>query len=73
MIVITTHLDDFFKQTLQQMGQRINQVAVIFIQSAALISGKEHQIIKQFEFSNVGIQVLTEHQLVQNPIEVGLR
>lgn len=73
VILITTHLDDFFKQTVQQMSQRINQVAVLFIQSAALISEKEQQIIKQIEFSNVGIQVLTEQQLVQNPIEVSLR
>ncbi|RDW20178.1 DUF58 domain-containing protein [Oceanobacillus arenosus] len=73
VILITTHLDDFFKQTVQQMSQRINQVAVIFIQSAALISEKEQQIIKQFAYSNVGIQVLTEQQLVQNPIEVSLR
>ncbi|RDW18916.1 DUF58 domain-containing protein [Oceanobacillus chungangensis] len=73
VILITTHLDDFFKQTVQQMCQRMNQVAVIFIQSSALIKEREQQIIKQLEFSSVSIQVLTEQQLVQNPIEVSFR
>ncbi|WP_249871720.1 DUF58 domain-containing protein [Oceanobacillus saliphilus] len=70
VIFITTHLDEFLKQTIQQFKQRTKYVAVIFIQSSELISDEEHHLIQQLRYANVGIQLLTEKQLGENRIEV---
>ncbi|MGJ9458412.1 DUF58 domain-containing protein [Oceanobacillus sp. CF4.6] len=72
VIFITTHIDDFLKQSIQQLKQRTKRVAVIFIQSETLISGGEQQQIQQLRYANIPVQVLTEKQLMKSPIEVSI-
>ncbi|WP_087974647.1 DUF58 domain-containing protein [Oceanobacillus rekensis] len=72
VIIITTHLDDFLKQTIRRFTLRTKQASVICIQSEALISDEEQQLIQQLRYSNIPVQLLTEKELMKAPIEVSI-
>ncbi|SDR12148.1 DUF58 domain-containing protein [Virgibacillus salinus] len=72
MILVTTQMDDMFRESIQKVKQRSKRVIILFIQSSALISRSEHNIIQQLRFEGVVINVLTEKQLVQKIIEVNV-
>ncbi|MFD1038905.1 DUF58 domain-containing protein [Virgibacillus byunsanensis] len=72
IIVITTNMDEAFRQSIKQVKQRTKQVIVIFIQSNRLITKHEHTIVEQLRYEGVVINVLTEQQLIQNTIEVSV-
>ena len=72
-IVITTRIDDFFKQSMLQVKQRTKRIAVIFIQATDLISEAENHAVLQLRYAGIGVQIMTEQQLVHNPIEVNIR
>ncbi|WP_164670178.1 DUF58 domain-containing protein [Virgibacillus doumboii] len=72
MIVVTTHMDVSFQETIQKAKQRTKRVIVLFIQSSALITRNEHHIIQQLRFEGVVINMITEKQLVQHMIEVNV-
>lgn len=70
VIFITTTIDDLFKQIIRRFKSRTKQVAVIFIQSEALISDKEQQLIQQLRYASIPVQILTEKELKNKTIEV---
>ncbi|ASN07022.1 DUF58 domain-containing protein [Virgibacillus necropolis] len=70
VMVITTNVDEAFKQTVQKMKQRTKRIIVCFIESSNLITEKQRQLIQQLEFEGIIINVMTEKQLIQNKIEV---
>ncbi|MFZ3579648.1 DUF58 domain-containing protein [Virgibacillus sp. DJP39] len=70
VIVITTNLNDLFKETIQSMKQRTKRIIVCFIQSNKLITEHQRQLIHQLQFQGVIVNVMTEKQLVQNRIGV---
>ncbi|GAB3043310.1 DUF58 domain-containing protein [Virgibacillus ainsalahensis] len=70
VIIVTTHLDETFRQTIQKLKTRTKKVRILLIQSSKLLFQHEHAIIQQLQFEGVGIIVLTEQQLMNNPIEV---
>lgn len=72
MILVTTHMDDTFRESIEKIKQRSKRVIILFIQSSALISRNEHNTIQQLRFEGVVINVLTEKQLVQKKIEVNV-
>ncbi|WP_106494707.1 DUF58 domain-containing protein [Lentibacillus sp. Marseille-P4043] len=72
MMVMTTHLDDALKETLQQIRQRSKSVIVIYVQAAARITKHEHRLIQQLQFKGVVVNVVTEEQLVQRTVEVSV-
>ncbi|PAV27816.1 DUF58 domain-containing protein [Virgibacillus profundi] len=72
VMIITTHMDDVFRKSIQQVNGRTKRVMVIFIKSAKSISKTEHAVIQQLQFEGIGIHVLTEEQLAKNPIEVNM-
>lgn len=72
MIVVTTHMDDAFTDTIKQLKQRTRQVIVIFVQSSTHISHHEHNAIQQLNMEGVIVNMLTEKQLVENTIEVNV-
>lgn len=72
-IVITTKIDDFFKQSMLQVKRRTKRIAVIFIQATDLISEAENHAVLQLRYAGIGVQIMTEQQLVHNPIEVNIR
>ncbi|WP_404451300.1 DUF58 domain-containing protein [Virgibacillus necropolis] len=70
VMIITTNLDERFKQTIQRMKQRTKRIIVCFIESSNLITDKQYKLIQQLEFEGIVINVMTEKQLIQNRIEV---
>lgn len=73
VVILTTHIDDFLKQSIQQIQQRTKQTSVIFIQSEAQISKDAYRFIEQLRYANVAVQIITERELVKNPLEVNIR
>ncbi|MFD1849613.1 DUF58 domain-containing protein [Oceanobacillus bengalensis] len=72
VVVITTHLDEQFKQTILQLNKRIKSLGVILVQSKSFIAHHEQAVIKELHSSGMAVDVLTEEQLVKKPIEVSL-
>lgn len=70
LIIITTVLDDTFKQMIQQLKQQGNRVVLLYIQASSRISQEDRAILQQIQFDGETVQVLTEKQLVESPIEV---
>ncbi|WP_010651676.1 DUF58 domain-containing protein [Oceanobacillus massiliensis] len=70
VIFIVSHLDDFLKRTILQVHQRSKRAAVFFICSQAKITKEEQRLIQQIKTASIGIQILTEQQLVKDTIEV---
>lgn len=70
LMLITTRIDGSFREMIQQMKQRSGGVIILYIQSSKVITQEDHLLIQQLQLDRVRIQVLTEKQLVKNPIEV---
>lgn len=73
LILVTTHMDDFLKQTLQQLRQSMQKVTLIIIQPSATSTEVSSRMIQQLRYLNINVQVLNEQQLVMNPIGVNLK
>ncbi len=73
VFVMTTYMDDIFKQTMEQLSKRMKQVVVIFIQSSTFISEADRLTLQRFKTEGIGIQIITEEKLVKRPIEVDIR
>ncbi|RKQ34589.1 DUF58 domain-containing protein [Oceanobacillus halophilus] len=73
VFLITTNMDEEFKQTVQQINRRMKYVQVIYIQSSSYITEIQQQIIGQLQIEGIGMQVITEVNLVNKPIEVTLK
>lgn len=73
LVIITTNIDDFYKQTIQELRLRTQQVVVYYIQSSRFIYTKEKEIISQMTKEGIPIYVLTEKQLVGTPLEVSIK
>lgn len=72
-IVITTIIDELFKQSILQVKRRAKRVAIIFIQAANLITDTEYHVVQQLRYADVDVQILTEQQLASKRIEVNIR
>ncbi|MBS3681210.1 DUF58 domain-containing protein [Ornithinibacillus massiliensis] len=70
VILVTTHLDHMVRDTLQHMGLREKKLMILYIQSEGRISMEEHRVIQELRNEGVGISLLTEKDLVMDPIEV---
>jgi uncharacterized protein (DUF58 family) len=73
VFVMTTYMDDVFKQTIEQMSKRMKHVVVLFIQSSTFITESERLTFQRFKMIGVGIQIITEEKLVKRSIEVDIR
>lgn len=69
-IIITTDMNEAFKQSIQQIRKRIKRIIVCFVASSQMITEQQQQFMQQLRFTGVIINVITEKQLVQNRIEV---
>ncbi|MFC4559433.1 DUF58 domain-containing protein [Virgibacillus kekensis] len=72
MILVTTHVDQTFQETIQQVKQRSRRVVILFIQASSLISRYENNIIQQLRYEGVVVNVLTEKQLMQEMVGVNI-
>ncbi|WP_068676940.1 DUF58 domain-containing protein [Oceanobacillus sp. Castelsardo] len=73
VFVMTTYMDETFKQTIDQMSKRMKQVVVVFIQSSTLITESDRLTLHRFKREGIGTQIITEEKLVKKPIEVDIR
>ncbi|MCF3943090.1 DUF58 domain-containing protein [Oceanobacillus alkalisoli] len=73
LVIITTSVDDFFWQTIHELRQRIAQIVIFYVQGSKFILEKEQEIVAQMKKSGVAIHVLTEKEMVTNPLEVSIR
>ncbi|GGA75792.1 DUF58 domain-containing protein [Ornithinibacillus halotolerans] len=70
VVILTTHLDDELKESLQHVRLREKKMLILFIQAENRISAEEYRIIHSLRNEGVGISILTEKELVTDPIEV---
>lgn len=70
IIAVTTNLDEKLVVSAKKLRQRTKRVSIIFIQSVSMITEKQHAMMQQLRFEGVRVIVLTEKQLVKNPLEV---
>lgn len=70
VLLIVNRFDEPLKDTVQQIKLRKKHVSILFIQAEKRISKEEHQLLRQLQQEGVGITVLTEKELIKNPIEV---
>ncbi len=73
LVIITTNMDDFYKQTIHELRLRTQQVVVYYIQSSRFIYTKEKEMISQMTKEGIPIYVLTEEQLVRTLLEVSIK
>lgn len=72
IMIITNRLDEPLRQSVKELNQRTKRVIIFFIQSTISITQKEYQIITALQTAGIGVSILTEKQLVKNPIEVNV-
>ncbi|MEC5425647.1 DUF58 domain-containing protein [Virgibacillus sp. C22-A2] len=72
VMIITTRITNSFKETIQKMKQRTKRVVVIYVQSSKLISQTDYLTMQKLQFEGVSVHLLTEKQLMKNPIEVNM-
>ncbi|WP_449354361.1 DUF58 domain-containing protein [Virgibacillus natechei] len=70
VMVMTTRMDNGFRESIVKLRQRSKKVIILFVQSAQAISQNEQMLIGQLQVEGVGIRILTEKELMKNPIEV---
>ncbi|WP_096271667.1 DUF58 domain-containing protein [Paucisalibacillus globulus] len=70
VVLVTTHLDEELKDTLQHVRLREKKLLIIFIQADNRISVEEHRIIHGLRNEGIGICILTEKELVMDVLEV---
>lgn len=68
--IIVTDIDQLFLETVRKISKQVEKVIVIFIQSESRISAIELEIIQQLKVEGTITEVLTEKELVSDPIEV---
>ncbi|WP_047984612.1 DUF58 domain-containing protein [Ornithinibacillus californiensis] len=70
VIIVTTHLDESLKETLQHVRLREKKLLIVFIQAESRISTLEYRIIHELRNEGIGISLLTEKELVMDVLEV---
>lgn len=72
VMVVTSHLDEAVRKSLNEIKQRAKQLIVFFIQPQTMISGEDRKNLEALQAKGIRICVLTEKQLAKDPIEVKL-
>ncbi|MEN2768105.1 DUF58 domain-containing protein [Ornithinibacillus xuwenensis] len=70
VVLITTHVDERLKEALQHVRLREKKLMIMYVQAENRISVQEHRIIQQLRHEGIGVSMVTEKDLVQDPIEV---
>lgn len=72
VLIVTTQMDPLFNEMIHRLKRRSKRISILFIQSSKRITQAEHDISRQLLQEGIGIHVLTEEQLVKDPIEVSM-
>lgn len=73
IIIIVTNIDIGLKEALQQINLLNKTVNVIYIQAKKRISSLEHRLIQKIQQNGITFTILTEEELIQDPIEVKIQ
>lgn len=72
VILVITHIDKSLQQLLERANNQTKQMVVFLIQSTNRLSAEEHDFVRQLQWEGIKTCVLTEKELVKDPIEVNL-
>ncbi|WP_085993326.1 DUF58 domain-containing protein [Oceanobacillus senegalensis] len=72
VMVVTTNMDEMFKQTIQQMNKRMKKIRILYIESFPFIPEDVREMKQQLQTEGVGVQIITEEELVKKPVEVNV-
>jgi len=70
VILITTSVDESLTNAVRQLKWKTGKALILFIRSSSLISASDRKILLQLEMEGINMQVLTEEELMKDPIEV---
>ncbi|AIF42435.1 DUF58 domain-containing protein [Virgibacillus sp. SK37] len=72
LIIITVHLDHLIIDKVKKWRQQTPNISIVLITSSGEITTMLHKQIQQLELFGTIVEVLTEKELVENPVEVSL-
>lgn len=70
VILVVTNFDDGMRETIQHVRLRDKKLMIIFIQSEKRISNEAYRTIQGLRNDGIKVSILTEKDLVMDPIEV---
>src|SRR5699024_9673701 len=70
VVVITTHIDTAFYESVQKIGKQMDRLVILFIESEKGILQDELEMIQHLDLKGISTTLLTEKELVTTPIEV---
>jgi uncharacterized protein (DUF58 family) len=73
VIILTSSVDDFFREAVQTLKQRGSQVVIFYTQGSRLIAEEEQASFAQMKREGTPVHILTEKELAKAPLEVSLR
>lgn len=73
LVILTSHLDDFFRQTIQELRLRTSHIVILYIQGSSFVSDREKELMTQMKMEGTRIHMLTENELMTTPLEVSIR
>lgn len=72
VILVTTHIDEHLKRSLQQIKRQTTQIVILFIPPLSTLTTSHKENIRQLEMLGIIVDVLGKEKLVKNPVEVSL-
>ncbi|WP_077357655.1 DUF58 domain-containing protein [Virgibacillus halodenitrificans] len=72
LIIITVNLDHLISDKVKKWRQQTPNISIILIKSTVEITTMLKKQIQQLELFGINVEVLTEKELVNNPVEVSL-
>ncbi|MYL60162.1 DUF58 domain-containing protein, partial [Virgibacillus halodenitrificans] len=72
LIIITVNLDHLISDKVKKWRQQTPNISIILIKSTVEITTMLQKQIQQLELFGINVEVLTEKELVNNPVEVSL-
>src|SRR5699024_5289425 len=68
--IVTNNLNEALGQTLKELKQRSTSIALFLVQPSAMIYQRDYQRIDRLHGYGIEVRLISEKQLVKNPIEV---
>lgn len=70
--LVTTQMDLTLMQTVQQLTNQFEKIAIVMIQSSNRISANDHRMIEQLQSIGIFVSIFTEDELTQKTLEVNI-
>jgi uncharacterized protein (DUF58 family) len=73
VVLMTTDVDELFRDTIQALKQRTSHLVILYIQGSQVMEEKDRKYIQEMQKDGTTLRVLTEKELIMSPLEVNLR